>query len=224
MRPQDVAEHAQASIEHIFKVFEEIDFSNDLLYADWLAQTYYYVHQVSRVLCFAAGKCDIKSNLIIHKKLLASLSEEGDHDVLAKNDLENLGYTIDDFPEKMETRNFYESIFFSIDTYGPIVLFGFFLPQEGLACSKLAGIYKKVMALFGKESTTFLEEHCILDVDHYADALKLLDSLTARELKIVRDGITRSTELFTAILVSISKGQQIYSFKSNVNIDSRITG
>jgi len=203
---------SKVSVDQLFDVFTTLDFKDRNIYGNYLAQTYYYVHQVTRVLSFAAGKCDIKTQLNLHERLLNSLKEESNHDLLAKNDLEYLGFNLEMFPEQMETRNFFESIFYTIETYGPNALLGYFFPQEGLASNKLTPLYQQLKDLYGEEATTFLKEHCILDVKHYHNALKLLDLCTEEELKAIEIGIRRSTELYKSILLAIP--QMTKNFKS----------
>ncbi len=202
---EQIAKEAHETVDIAFQNYKHINFENKKTYEEWLAQTYYYVHHVTRILAFAAAKCDLYQEEELHFRLIDHLNEEKDHDKMLLSDMNNIGMDLKDHPEKLETRNFYQSLFYMIETYGPYSLLGYFMPQEGLACLKLPALYKELSKQYGEESCTFLKEHCELDVEHFGDALEYLKTVPGNKLNAVRAGMFRSAELYSEIMSAISK-------------------
>lgn len=198
-----VLKDAYTSVDVAFTNYENLNLEDKMVYGDWLAQTHHYVHHVTRILAFAAAKCDLYQERELHFRLIKALNEEKNHDIMAANDLKNLGLTVEQFPERMETRNFYQALFYMIETYGPYALVGYFIPQEGLSCIKLPDVYKRLVEVYGKKSCTFLMEHCELDIEHFGDALSFIKTIPENKLTIVQMGMTRSAELYADLMKSI---------------------
>jgi thiaminase len=79
-------------------------------YADWLAQTYYYVRHTTRLIACAAARfpLDERGNSL-HHRFATHMGEEKKHEQLAVHDLRQIGAAIEDLPEHASTRMFYES-------------------------------------------------------------------------------------------------------------------
>lgn len=200
-----VTRRIESYLEEIAKIYQdEMDLMNPEVYGNWLAQTYYYVRQVERMLSFAASKCPIPEQNDLQKQLIQSLKEEMHHDKMVLRDLKSFGYTLNDFPELLETRNFIQSLIYMIETWGPVVLIGYFMPQEGLACTKLISTYHKLRNHYGDKATEFLKVHCALDVDHYKEGIEYIKSLPESELLIVEKGVERSGELYLEMMKTIA--------------------
>lgn len=201
---QKTIQDAHKTVAQAFENYSDMDLKQKDVYSDWLCQTYYYVHHVTRILAFAASKCDLYQDHELHFRLIASLNEEKDHDTMILNDLKNMDVQLEHFPEKIETRNFYQSLFYMVETYGPYAIVGYFIPQEGLACLNLGPIYKELKNVYGDKCCSFLKEHCILDITHFGDALKYLERLPESKLPIISMGAFRSAELYAALMKAIS--------------------
>ena len=218
---ENVLADAYQSVDVAFSGYAELELENKEVYANWLAQTHHYVHHVTRILAFAAAKCDLYQERELHFRLIKALHEEKNHDIMASNDLKNLGFNLEDFPEMMETRNFYQSLFYMIETYGPYALVGYFIPQEGLSCIKLPDIYRRLHSLHGKKACTFLMEHCELDIEHFGDALEFVKRIPTSKLPIVQIGMHRSAELYADLMKTIAstdrvnKGDQCWHISKN---------
>src|SRR4051794_23231768 len=76
-------------------------------YADWLAQTYYYVHHSTRLLACAAARfpTDERGDGL-HHRFGKHMSEEQKHEKLCVHDLKGLGTSVVDWPERHATRMF----------------------------------------------------------------------------------------------------------------------
>lgn len=200
---EQVKFEAVRSTELIFEAYENINLYNKKNYANWLAQTFYYVRQVTRVLTFAAGKCDLDKDLEYHKMMLDSANEEGSHGVMATNDLKNLGFSLEEFPELMQTRNFFESLMYNIENYGPYALIGYFAPQEGMMARTLGPLCDNLTELYGEECTEFFRVHAKLDIEHFGESLKFFETCNENQLKAILAGIRRSTELYIDLIKNV---------------------
>src|SRR6218665_1042029 len=77
--------------------FDAIDWRDPHYYANWLAQTYYYVCHSTRVLAAAAARCHIDKDKI-HMQLIQHAKEEKSHEKLATADLSAMKKKVTDFP------------------------------------------------------------------------------------------------------------------------------
>ena len=207
---ESTIQSAFQSVEQVFENYEKIDFSNVHHYADWLAQTHHYVHHVTRALAFAISKCDLYQEKELHFRIIDHLNEERGHDLMLINDIKNLGIDIKDYPEKIETRNFYQTSFYMIETYGPYALLGYSIPLEGLACKKLPPTYLKLKSLYGESCCTFLKEHCEVDIKHFGEAIEFLNEIAPSKLSAIQIAIHRSTELYSQIMDAIGRESTVW--------------
>lgn len=202
---EETVRDARHSVEQAYRHYGDMDLMEKELYGQWLAQTYYYVHHVTRILAFAAAKCDLYQDHDLHFRLIDSLNEEKGHDTMILNDLKALGADLETYPELIETRNFYQSLFYMVETYGPYALVGYFIPQEGLASEKLGPLYKELARQHGEEPCTFLKEHCELDIEHFNEALEFLKIIPEEKLPVIKMGMYRSAELYSRLMKAIAE-------------------
>src|SRR4051794_12951450 len=76
--------------------FQKMDFSNRDVYANWLAQTYYFVSHSVRLSSLAAAKLPV--DCPIGQRMAAHTVEEKGHHAVAIKDIEALGKKISDYP------------------------------------------------------------------------------------------------------------------------------
>jgi hypothetical protein len=154
-------------------------------YANWLAQTYYYVRRVTHVLSAAASRTSIDEP-VLHRHFLRGITEEVDHDLLATNDLRELGFDVAQLPEHPLTKAYYQTLFYMIDRAGPAAILGYFFVLEGLTGGNGEDLYKLVSDAHGGKAVSFLKEHIVLDADHYPQALALMKTLDEVHLPIIK--------------------------------------
>jgi hypothetical protein len=173
-------------------------------YADWLAQTYYYVRHSTRLLAASAARFpfDMRGNAL-HHRFAAHMAEEKKHEQLAVHDLRELGTSVDDLPERSSTRAFYEPQYYKIEHEHPIALFGYILPLEavGPLCGKR--ILGRIAGAHGPKCTAFLKLHTEDDVEHLDKALELVAGVGPAERLLIERNLRQTTYAYAAMLVDI---------------------
>ena len=175
-------------------------------YADWLAQTYYYVRHSTRLLATAGGRfaMDERGNAL-HHRFASHMSEEKKHELLCVHDIKQIGHSIDTLPEHPSTRMFYEPQYYKIEHEHPIALFGYILPLEAIGPTSGGAIIEKVGAAHGDKCVSFLKLHSEEDVDHLDKALHMLASIPEAEQRLVEENMRQTTYAYVAMLVDIRR-------------------
>lgn len=169
------------------RLMKDINWSNKDVYAQYLAQTYYYVNHSEKLLalCIALFKNEDRSMM---RRFIKHLSEESAHDQLLLNDLKNLGYSIDDIEESSATKIFWETQYYKIEHEDPAILMGYIFFLEDLAGQVGSSLTQEVETLYGKKCSTFLRLHAEEDPDHVEKARSLIQSLpVSRQVAIARN-------------------------------------
>lgn len=203
------------SIDITQKTYENMPWDNKNFYANYIAQTFYYVRHSTRMLALSAGRLDYENQQHIHLRFLKHLSEEANHEKLALNDLLFLGYKISDFKELNSTRIFYETQYYKIEHQHPIALMGYILFLEALALNVCPPLSRKLHEIYGKNSATFLFVHGEEDPHHVSEAQKLLETLDAPTLNFVIENLNQSAYAFEMMMKEIRDQAQILPVKKS---------
>jgi len=195
-------DQAKASVETIYAAYAGFSWQDPYAYAHWLAQTFYYVREATRLLAYAASRCTHEEEEL-HHQLLKGVGEEKGHDVMLVNDLKRLGYELSQFKELPATKAYHQTLYFAIDHSGPAALIGYFLPLEGLAAKKLGAGYEIVSRCHSPQAGSFLKAHCLLDVTHFDEGLKSLEKLTPLQLEAVAEGVATSSQLYIGLVQAV---------------------
>lgn len=193
----------ETSIAKSMASYESMPWDNKVFYANYMAQTFYYVRHSTRILALSAGRLDYEHQQQIHLRFLKHLGEEANHEKLALNDLKFLGYKIDDFSELNSTRFFYEPQYYKIEHQHPMALMGYILFLEVLAFNVCPPLSRKLHDLYGKKSATFLFVHGEEDPHHVSEAKKLLESLDPVALKFITENLIQSSYAFDMMMKEI---------------------
>ena len=187
---------------------EKMPWDNIEFYANYMAQTFYYVRHSTRILALSASRLDYENQQKIHLRFLKHLSEEANHEKLALNDLKFLGHSLSDFPELNTTRLFYEPQYFKIEHQHPMALMGYILYLEVLAQTACPPLAKKLTELYGKKASTFLLVHGEEDPHHVEEAKKLLATLDPVALEFITLNLDQSAYAFNNMLNDIKNSIQ----------------
>jgi len=160
-------------------------------YAMFLAQVYHFVKNSSRIMTCVACRFD-QDRELIHRNLIKHADEEAGHQFLAKKDLENLGYRLEEIPELYTTRQFYEPQYYKAMFHDPIGFYGYALALEGTAVKRGQEIYQRVRKAHGEGASLFWKVHVKDDQDHVGDALKMIDQLSDKEKDAIKDNLSQS--------------------------------
>jgi hypothetical protein len=175
-------------------------------YADWLAQTYYYVRHSTRLLAAAAARFafDERGNAL-HHRFAAHMGEEKKHEQLCTHDLRELRASIEDYSERHSTRMFYEPQYYKIEHEAPIALFGYIMPLEAIGPAHGGRIIARVEAAHGDKCASFVKLHSKDDVEHLEKANALVEALPHHERRLVETNLRQTTFAYVAMLEDIRR-------------------
>lgn len=174
-------------------------------YAQWLAQTYYYVRHSTRLLAAAAARFPFdEGGNALHSRFANHMAEEKSHERLAEHDLKQLGLALASFPELPATRQLYEPQYYKIEHQSPLALFGYILPLEAIGPALGSSIIARVSAAHGSKCCTFLNVHSEEDVDHVEKAFAMVAGLSAPHTGYVHDNIEQTVFAYVTMLSSIA--------------------
>ncbi|MEZ4744052.1 MAG: iron-containing redox enzyme family protein [Bdellovibrionota bacterium] len=207
---ESLVEFILKEINSIHELLQQVEWENPDSYGQWLAQTYYYVLQATRLLSYAASRCSFEQEEM-HRSLLKGAAEEMGHELLALNDMKALSLDIESFSELPETAAYHQTLYYAIDHDGPIALLGYFLPLEGVASLRMRPIYEKLCQSYTRKAASFLQVHCELDVNHFEEGINELESLTAEQREVVRRNVSISVQLYKSIVLRIIQANKVSS-------------
>jgi len=184
-----------------------LDWSSVDAYGAWLTQTYHYVCHSTRLLALSAARFDLKQNKL-HSRFIEHLREEKGHEILAINDLKQLGKTIHDFSEFTETSAFYKTQYYWIEHVSPLAFYGYILCLEGYAVHRGGHFFKKIVENFGDKHASFLKTHKDEDTGHLKKAFDQLKNLPESDLSYITQNFIESCDLYDAILHRVYEIQQ----------------
>lgn len=191
----------RTSVDIMVKSLEEFPWDNKLAYAEFLAQTYYYIRHSTRLLAASASRFS-QDDQAMHKRFMKHSDEENSHELLAVRDLQKLGYKLADFRELPQTRSFYEVQYCKIEHCDPAALLGYILALE-VTATHLAPIQKKLSGLYGKECVKLIQVHSDEDPDHVEKALKSISALGEQRVNDIQINIEQSAILYAQMIEAV---------------------
>ena len=201
------------AIEDMKNVMGTQPWDDASFYGLWLAQTYFYVRNATRVLAKAAYRCTHDEEPI-HKKLLQGINEEKNHEIMATNDLKTIGFSLSSFQEMPATTAYYQTLLAAIDYDGPYALLGYFVTLEGLGAIGCDYIFETAFGKFGKMATQFLRVHTRVDKHHFDDGIDFIETLPADKQALVERYVKVSSLLYINMLKEV--GSEYKKFSPNL--------
>jgi hypothetical protein len=198
-----VYEKMLKAIDELAESAHRFNWEDEKYYANWLAQTFFYVQWTTRQLALASAMTRPIKEDNLHWRFIEEAAEEKRHEALALQDLKHLGYSPEQFKELPHTSFFYQTLSYLILYEHPICILGYALTLEGFAAKRLKEVYPKVLDKYGKGTTTFLKLHCEVDVDHFENALPHLKACPPELLPLVAKGIDQCCAIYKGILADI---------------------
>jgi pyrroloquinoline quinone (PQQ) biosynthesis protein C len=174
----------KSSVASMSEVIRTFPWDNKYAYAQFLAQTYYYISHSTRLLAASAARFS-QADQSMHKRFLKHTDEENSHELLALRDLQKLGFKIQDFPELPQTKTLYEIQYCKIEHCDPAALMGYILALETMAGHDFSWLKEKATGLYGKECAKFIQVHADEDPDHIEKALKVIQGLSSERLDLI---------------------------------------
>ncbi|MFA6237598.1 MAG: iron-containing redox enzyme family protein [Bacteriovorax sp.] len=171
----------------------DCDWKSKEFYADYMAQTFYYVRHSTRLLALCASRLNYEQEQKIHLRFIRHLGEESNHEKLALNDISRLDFSVDDFPELCSTRLFYEPQYYKIEHERPLALMGYILFLEALAQKVCPPLAKTISSCHGSKAGTFFHVHGEEDPAHVGEALKMINVLSPPDLAAIEHNLVQSS-------------------------------
>jgi hypothetical protein len=189
------------------RAVDSFPWSNRKAYADFLAQTYYYVRHSTRLLAVAAARFphDERGDAL-HSRFSAHMAEEKRHELLCVHDLKKIDAKLADLPERHATRMFYQPQYYKVEYESPLSLFGYILPLELIGPLHGRRILSLLVEQYGLGSVSFLKLHAEEDIAHLDKALSILEGIPSREGALVRENMSQTTHAYTHMLKEIQDG------------------
>lgn len=178
-------------------------FRDPEVYADLLAQTYYFVCHSTALLGYALPHL---KNAPLRHHFEKHISEEEKHELLALKDIEKMKRNISEFVEHTSTQAFYQSQYYRIQFEGGTSLLGYILFLEAIAVSWGKEVYHEVKDIH-KGSTLFIKVHADEDPDHLDNALRAINALPLIEQESILKNLHYSHEMYQQIMQKILKKQ-----------------
>lgn len=174
-------------------------FKDKDVYAEWLAQTYFFVRHSTPLLGFALPHL---KNDELKRHFEHHLGEEERHDLIALKDIERLGRKINEFQEMNLTKAFYQSQYYRISFENGTSLLGYILLLEGMAVTWGQKMYGEIKDVH-KNSIFFLKVHAEEDPHHLDGAIDTIMRLSLEEQRLILDNLRYSDEIYKGMLNKI---------------------
>lgn len=199
----DLVKSFEAQVDALGAKFLKFPWDNASAYADWLAQTYYFVRHTTTLMCLSAAGfgADRREK---HYGLLGHLKDELGHDLLLLNDLKHLDRDISEFSELPETALFWQNQFYILQHHGPASHLGYSLCLEGVAARYCSTVYRQLIKHYGEKGAEFVNVHANVDVDHYAHGAAELVHLNEKEIASVQRNLEQSALLYGLMLEKVA--------------------
>lgn len=194
----------------IVEAAHKFPWSDKEAYARFLAQTYYFVSHSTRLLAFAAGMIE-KSDKLFFDRFIKHIGEERNHELLAKRDIQELGFDINEFPEIPATRLLWEPQYYKILHKSPMALLGYILVLEGLAANEGGDIINIIRSSHGEKCLNFIGLHTQEDIKHVKEAISLIESLSENDFTYVLENIEQTIWTYSHWLNQIASNLAMHT-------------
>ena len=168
-------------------------------YASWMAQTYYFARETTRLLNFCGSLLDHHHESLHNRFIDHSVEEQGHPELLIK-DLKHLDLNIDAFEEFNVTKAFYQSQYYWIQFKSPLAFFGYILLLEGIAAEYGTEMFERSKAAHGRMSSIFIQVHSTEDKDHTEKALQEVEAFPKSAQPMIMENFNESSYFYQKIL------------------------
>lgn len=196
----EVYQKEQAALTATIKNFP---WKNRNAYAAWLANSYEYALNSTRILALAGGLMPLHLTRFSNRFITHAAEEKG-HEKLLENDLKALNFSLSDVPVTDEMKLFHQSLYYWLSSMGtPLGIFGFVLALEGIAVLNGEYIHKETHAQYGDKGTKFVKVHSVEDPDHLEKAFSAVKSLSPQEITVVANSMIQYCRQYNKVLIAI---------------------
>lgn len=194
----------EEKLHTLYDKFYEFKWEEKEAYANYLAQSFYYIQHSTKTLALAAGYIE-PSDAKIFRRMISHIGEEMNHDVLCKKDLKALGRSLEEYSESPATQALYQTQYYKIQHENPKSYLGYIYVLESLSCFVVPKILNdKLIPIYPKQAINFLRVHADDDPGHLDQAKKVIDSFSEDEKKLVANNTLYTIDAFGHFLDSLS--------------------
>lgn len=189
-------------IKSISNIYEKIDFSDETIYSQWLAQTYFFVRHSTRLLNLSAALTPFELQFF-HLRANEHAVEEKGHERMIESDLKNLGLEINHFSENSSTQTFYQCQYYGIEHIHPLCFLGYVLVLESLPITLGVELLPIIEKKFGKNACSFVRVHSQEDVKHIKSLIAVFEKLNPEIITAIKDNLEQASYLYIQFLNEI---------------------
>jgi hypothetical protein len=184
-------------------IIEAFPWSDAKAYASWLVQTHTMVNHSTRLVALAGAYAQLDRNEL-HARFVDHSKEERGHQIVAVADLKSLGYELKDLPRLPQSEVMYQIQYYWIQHRGATSFFGYTLALESIASEYGKFIYDSVNKAHGAKASKFMKLHSEDDVEHIQKAYDQINKLNEKELELVAENLTLSSQLYRSMLTEVA--------------------
>ncbi len=193
----------EKELNSLYDRFYNFDWQNQNVYAEYLAQSFYYIRHSTKMLALAAGHTSL-SEPKIFRRMVKHIGEEMNHELLCQKDLEALGFSLIDFHEAPATQSLYQSQYYKIQHQSPKAYLGYIYVLESLCCNVVPKILRdKLDPKYPKAATNFLRLHGEEDPGHLEQAKNVISNLNEQDLSEVANNMKHTIRAYEHFLDDI---------------------
>lgn len=185
-------------------VVKKFPWHDKLAYAAWLANSYHYANNSTRILALVAGTMPMHLTKLSNRFIQHAAEEKG-HERLLENDIAKLGFKVSEIAISPTMQIYYRSLYYwSTSAGSPVGLIGWILSLEALATNLGGWIYTEINKYHGSNCASFLKVHSDADPEHVEKALEVVKLLDNTEARIVADANAMYSATYINILNEIA--------------------
>lgn len=187
------------SVERLSVLINEMEWEKADVYAFWLRQTLAFVDHTTRLICLAAARTPL-TEPEGHREWIQHLREETNHDVVVARDLKSLGYEKENMPVFWSVEQMVQNQYFYLASEHPIVLRGYSLFLEGLACQLGPNLVARLEKTYHRNQLNFIRLHAMEDQDHFVEGVRYLSQIPNLPVEILGKNLDLTESLYTLMI------------------------
>jgi hypothetical protein len=199
MSPEQLRKVFRDHIDRLLAFSKSLPWENRHFYSFWLCQTYQFTRHTPTFISLIASKYG-GSDWDAQGATLKNLQGESGLDQLLINDLAELGFKCDRWPQLLETSTFYQTQYYWIHQFGPAAHTGYSFLLEGLAAFGAAEVAKRVQQSHGPTCASFLAIRAAVDPRHFEEGIDRLASSPKQLVDAAVTNLHQSSALYRKML------------------------
>ncbi|PIS10462.1 MAG: hypothetical protein COT73_09220 [Bdellovibrio sp. CG10_big_fil_rev_8_21_14_0_10_47_8] len=180
----------------------DLKWENPEVYAEWLAQTFYYASYSTRIIGLAACHFNYQRD-DLHLKFLEHAREEKNHEKILIVDLKNMDRRLEQFSPSSSAEVLFQNQYYWIQNVNPISVYGYFLYLEGLAVEFGPEIYRRIKSAHPENATRYLKVHVDEDAGHIEGHYQFINKLGQNEQDLIKTNMLQASFLYRSMLSEI---------------------